>query len=96
MSLIVQNLVAQVLRMSGKSRPRLKATRQQQGHRVVMVVAMGKNTDALLGLAATQTAASQKMDMLLSTGEQVSVALVAMAIHSLGVKANSLTVVDQE
>ncbi len=60
---------------------------QSQGHQVVMVVsAMGKSTDRLVDLAAelTETPPSRDMDMLLSTGEQVSVALVSMAIHEMG------------
>lgn len=67
---------------------------QQQGHQVVMVVsAMGKNTDVLVDLAGQITShpPAREMDMLLSTGEQVSVALMAMAINELGSKAVSLT-----
>ncbi|MCA9261824.1 MAG: aspartate kinase, partial [Planctomycetales bacterium] len=67
---------------------------QKQGAQVVMVVsAMGKNTDLLVDLAGqiTDAPAAREMDMLLSTGEQVSVALMAMAIHQLGGKATSLT-----
>jgi len=67
---------------------------QQEGNQVVMVVsAMGDTTDDLLDLAAkiTDRPPAREMDMLLSTGEQVSVALMAIAIHSLGNKALSLT-----
>ena len=67
---------------------------QKEGNQVVMVVsAMGKNTDVLVELARqiTDEPPAREMDMLLSTGEQVSVALMAMAIHSLGHKAISLT-----
>src|SRR6476469_3541549 len=67
---------------------------QQEGNQVLMVVsAMGDTTDDLLELAAkiTDKPPAREMDMLLSTGEQVSVALVAMAIHSLGHKAVSMT-----
>jgi aspartate kinase len=67
---------------------------QQQGNQVVMVVsAMGHQTDHLVDLAAqiTDRPSAREMDMLLSTGEQVSVALMAMAIQSLGSKAVSLT-----
>lgn len=67
---------------------------QQEGNQVVMVVsAMGDATDDLLELAAkiTDRPPAREMDMLLSTGEQVSVALMAIAIHSLGHKAVSLT-----
>ncbi|MEQ9379310.1 MAG: aspartate kinase [Pirellulales bacterium] len=72
-----------------------KAVRaHQQGNRVVMVVsAMGKNTDQLVALAGeiNERPPAREMDMLLSTGEQVSVALMAMAIDALGGKAVSLT-----
>ena len=72
-----------------------KAIRTQQaGNQVLMVVsAMGKNTDVLVDLAAelTDRPPAREMDMLLSTGEQVSVALMAMAIQSLGAKGISLT-----
>ena len=67
---------------------------QQEGNQVVMVVsAMGDTTDDLLDLAAkiTDKPPAREMDMLLSTGEQVSVALMAIAIHSLGHRAVSLT-----
>jgi len=96
MSLIVQKFggtsVADVEKIQAAARKAIRA--QRQGHRVVMVVsAMGKNTDALLGLAGEicEHPPAREMDMLLSTGEQVSVSLVAMAIHSLGAKAVSLT-----
>jgi len=67
---------------------------QMEGNQVVMVVsAMGKNTDMLVGLAReiTEEPPAREMDMLLSTGEQVSVALMAMAIDSLGYEAISMT-----
>ncbi len=67
---------------------------QQDGKQVVMVVsAMGHQTDVLVDLAKqiTDDPSAREMDMLLSTGEQVSVALMAMAIHSLGAEAVSLT-----
>jgi len=96
MSLIVQKFggtsVADVEKIQAAARKAIRA--QRQGHRVVMVVsAMGKNTDALLGLAGEicEHPPAREMDMLVSTGEQVSVSLVAMAIHSLGAKAVSLT-----
>jgi aspartate kinase len=68
--------------------------RQQGGHQVVVVVsAMGHQTDVLVDLAKqiSDRPSAREMDMLLSTGEQVSVALFAMAIQSLGHKAVSLT-----
>ncbi len=65
----------------------------EKGHQVVVVLsAMGKTTDHLLAQAAEINSNAQKreLDMLLSTGEQVSVALMAMAMDSLGVPAVSL------
>ncbi|WP_437188493.1 aspartate kinase [Planctomicrobium sp. SH668] len=67
---------------------------KRAGHQVVMVVsARGHKTDELVTLAEEISAkpSSREMDMLLSTGEQESVALVAMAIQSLGEKSVSLT-----
>src|SRR6266850_5986582 len=64
------------------------------GHRVVVVVsAMGKTTDGLLALAAaiTGTPDPREMDMILSTGEQVTIGLLAIALQSLGHPACSFT-----
>jgi aspartate kinase len=60
---------------------------------VVVVSAMGKTTDELISLSAQITAnpSSREMDMLLSTGEQVSISLLAMALHELGIDAISYT-----
>ena len=66
----------------------------EAGNQVVVVVsARGKKTDELVGLAAeiTSSPSLREMDMLLSTGEQESVALMAMAIQEMGVNAISLT-----
>ncbi|WP_008312444.1 aspartate kinase [Leptolyngbya sp. PCC 6406] len=65
-----------------------------QGHQVVVVVsAMGKTTDGLVKLAQeiSPHPNRREMDMLLSTGEQVSIALLAMALQELGQQAISLT-----
>tara|TARA_R100000789_G_scaffold86351_4_gene82479 strand:+ start:1816 stop:3612 length:1797 start_codon:yes stop_codon:yes gene_type:complete len=67
---------------------------KKAGHQVVVVVsARGKKTDELVDLAAeiTGTPSPREMDVLLSTGEQETIALMAMAIHTLGEKAVSLT-----
>ncbi|MCK4422566.1 MAG: aspartate kinase [Candidatus Omnitrophica bacterium] len=67
---------------------------KKQGHKVVVVVsALGDTTDNLVKLAdkITKTPSEREMDMLMSTGEQVSVALLAMAIHKIGVEAISFT-----
>lgn len=60
---------------------------------VVVVSAMGKTTDELITLSQsiTRTPNSREMDMLLSTGEQVSIALLAMALHEIGIDAISYT-----
>jgi aspartate kinase len=60
---------------------------------VVVVSAMGKGTDDLIALAAdvTSNPYPREMDMLLTAGERISMALCAMAIHDLGVPAMSLT-----
>ena len=66
----------------------------QQGCRVVVVVsAMGRETDKLLALAkqASANPPDRELDMLLSTGEQVSIALLAMSLQALGVAARSYT-----
>lgn len=66
---------------------------KKNGNDVVVVVsAMGHTTDHLIKLAkeVTTTPDSREMDMLLSTGEQVSIALLAMAIQSQGYKAVSM------
>jgi aspartate kinase len=67
---------------------------RDRGLRVVGTVsAMGKTTDGLIELAneVSGNPAGREMDMLLSTGERISCALVAMAIHDLGFEAVSLT-----
>jgi aspartate kinase len=96
MSLIVQKFggtsVADAEKIRAAARRAIRA--QQHGNQVVMVVsAMGHQTDYLVDLAkqVCDNPPAREMDMLLSTGEQVSVALMAMAIHSLGAKAVSLT-----
>ncbi len=67
---------------------------KKNGKKIVVVVsAMGKSTDHLVQMAFDVHAepSSREMDVLLSTGEQVSISLLAMAIESLGEKAISLT-----
>ncbi|MDP2927480.1 MAG: aspartate kinase [Candidatus Omnitrophota bacterium] len=60
---------------------------------VVVVSALGDTTDELIKLAdkINPNPSEREMDMLLSTGEQISVALLAMAIHKLGSEAISFT-----
>ncbi|GAA2889488.1 aspartate kinase [Pseudonocardia halophobica] len=68
---------------------------RKEGHDVVVVVsAMGDTTDELTDLAeqvSTGAPPPREMDMLLTAGERISNALVAMAIHSLGAEARSFT-----
>ena len=67
---------------------------QQQGHRVVAVVsAMGKSTDDLLALAhkVNPDPPARELDVLLTTGELVSISILAMAVASLGVPVKSFT-----
>ena len=67
---------------------------RRAGHDVVVAVsAMGDTTDELLDLAAevAPIPAPREMDMLLSSGERISMALLAMAIHSMGFEARSYT-----
>ena len=65
----------------------------KKGHDIIVVLsAMGDTTDELIEKAhdINPNASKREMDMLLTTGEQISVALMAMAINSLGVPAVSL------
>jgi aspartate kinase len=67
---------------------------RKRGHDLVVVVsALGDTTDELIELAnkINPEPSEREMDMLLSTGEQISVALLAMAIHKLGYEAISFT-----
>jgi aspartate kinase len=67
---------------------------RRQGHDVVVVVsAMGKTTDNLIALAndVSRTQPGREMDMLLTTGERISMALLCMALADLGVPARSFT-----
>ncbi|MBB17015.1 aspartate kinase [Candidatus Poribacteria bacterium] len=74
------------------------AKRITQSHKdgnlvVVVVSAMGGSTDQLINLALeiSEKPPERELDMLLSTGEQVSIALLAMAVSELGFQAISLT-----
>src|SRR6476646_2479839 len=67
---------------------------REAGNRVVAVLsARGKKTDQLVAMAheVSDRPAEREMDMLLSTGERISCALCAMAIHDMGHQAISLT-----
>lgn len=72
---------------------RIVDTRRAGNEVVVAVSAMGDTTDELLDLAAqvAPIPAPRELDMLLSSGERISMALLAMAIHSMGFEARSFT-----
>ena len=72
---------------------RIVATRQAGNTVVVVVSAMGDTTDELLDQAAALTTAppAREMDILLSAGERISMALLAMAVTELGVPARAYT-----
>jgi aspartate kinase len=73
---------------------RVKKAREEEGLDLVVVVsAMGKTTDRLLSLASevARHPSPREIDQLLSTGEQQSVALLAMALHDRGIAATSLS-----
>jgi aspartate kinase len=96
MALLVQKFggtsVADVERIQAVA-ARIAACRDE-GHEIVVVVsAMGHTTDELTGLARAISSdpPQREMDMLLATGEQVSIALLSMALHAQGVPAVSMT-----
>jgi aspartate kinase len=71
-----------------------RVTESARGHQVVVVVsAMGKTTDGLVALAHQMSPVpdARELDVLLATGEQITIALLAMALHALGHKARSFT-----
>ena len=77
-----------------KNVARRVAETKRKGYDVVVVVsALGDTTDELLELAAqiTSRPPERELDMLLATGEQVSVALLSMALHEMGFQARSFT-----
>lgn len=84
--------VADIARIENVARRVVKTRRS--GYDVVAIVsALGHTTDKLIDLALeiTTNPPDRELDMLISTGEQVSSALLAMAIHKLGVEAISFT-----
>ena len=96
MPLLVQKFGGTSVADSGKilGAARRAITARRAGNRVIVVVsARGKSTDELVALAREihDEPPAREMDMLLATGEQVSVALMAMAIQALGVPAISFT-----
>ncbi len=96
MGLIVQKFggtsVANAERIKAAAK-RIVETYKAGNQVIVVVSARGQTTDELIDLAReiTDTPSTREMDMLMSTGEQISIALVAMAIHALGYPAVSFT-----
>jgi aspartate kinase len=72
---------------------RIVAARKAGNEVVVVVSAMGDTTDELLDLAhqVSPLPPGRELDMLLTAGERISMALLAMAIHNLGYEARSYT-----
>ncbi len=72
---------------------RIVGTKRRGNSLVVVVSALGDTTDELLELAGeiSSDPSTRELDMLMSTGEQISVALLAMALHALGCDAISFT-----
>jgi aspartate kinase len=95
MGLIVQKYGGTSVADADKIRTVARRVAQQvPGHQMVVVVsAMGRTTDGLIGLASqiTPDPEPRELDMLLATGEQVAIALLAMALQSVGLKARSFT-----
>jgi len=102
MSIIVQKYGGSSMADVGKIvevADRVVAAKKAGSDVVVVVSAMGKTTDQLLALARSVTVATggsteaprRELDMLVSTGERVSMALLSIAIHARGVDAISFT-----
>ena len=96
MALIVQKYggtsVADPERMRNVAR-HVAATKAQGNDLGIVVSAMGKATDTLLDLArqVSSAPAGREMDMLLTTGERISMSLLCMALQDLGIEAMSFT-----
>ncbi len=96
MAIVVQKYggssVADVEKL-GRVADKVVAARHAGDHVVVVVSAMGKTTDQLLALAkqVDENPPRRELDMLLSTGERVSMALLSMAIQKRGTPAISFT-----
>jgi aspartate kinase len=96
MSIIVQKYGGSSVADAAKIRAvaeKIAARRAQGDALVVVVSAMGDTTDELLALArqVTDNPARRELDMLLTAGERISMALLSMALNALGVEAISFT-----
>src|ERR671922_570418 len=96
LSLVVQKFggssLATAARITAAARRAIRA--KKEGKQVIVVVsARGDTTDQLISLAReiSEEPPAREMDMLLATGEQISIALMAMAIQTLGQPAISFT-----
>lgn len=71
----------------------VRRCRERGDHVVLVISAMGKETDELLALASavSDTQPGRELDMLITAGERKACALVCMALHDLGVAADSFT-----
>jgi aspartate kinase len=96
MSLVVQKFggtsLADVARIEAVA-DRIESTRKEGHDLVVVVSAMGQTTDELVDLATELSTdpSPREMDMLLSAGERISMALVSIALNSRGIPAVSFT-----
>ncbi len=72
---------------------KVKATKEAGNDVVVVLSAMSGETNRMIALAKefTDTPSAREMDVLLTTGEQTTIALLSMALHSLGIDAVSMT-----
>jgi len=96
MSIVVQKFGGTSLADSARIKAvadRVEATRRSGNDVVVVVSAMGETTDQLVGLAAelSDDPSPREMDMLLSAGERISMALLAITLNSRGIPAVSFT-----
>ena len=96
MSVVVQKFGGSSVADADRIRSVAKRVMQtvESGHRVVVVVsAMGDTTDDLrrMALLISDRPQPRELDMLLSSGERISMALLAMAIDALGIRAESFT-----
>src|SRR3990172_2591635 len=96
MALVVQKYggtsVGDIERIKNVAR-KIAEARKKGDDVIVVVSAMAGETDKLVNLAyqITDSPNEREMDVLLSSGERVSIALVAIALHAMGVKAQSFT-----
>ena len=96
MALLVQKFggtsVADVERIKAVAQ-RIAASKEEGNDLVIVVSAMGHTTDELTSKARAISSdpPQREMDMLLATGEQVSIALLSMALNALGIPAVSMT-----